>query len=153
GTGSPGTRPLRGVFLYSSKKTLMGLGRAINVIDGGLASGIVMTVRGPIEPLLLGFTLTHEHLFMQHKDLIEPTNPAEAEFASSEITMAELSELRYRPFSHRGNLRLTNPETAYNEVSGFVALGGGAVVDVTPPSIGRDAAGLRAISDATGAHI
>lgn len=85
----------------------------------------VMTVTGPVEPSDLGLTLTHEHLLCDRKRI---TGNQDHVLGDERLAAAELSD--------------------------FAAIGGGgAVVDLTLPDIGRDPLALRRISERTGVHI
>lgn len=88
--------------------------------------GQVQTVRGAVDPGDLGFTLPHEH------------------------TKCSLWWIENR----WDYWELIGDEPRINEELGaYKALGGGAVVDVTPVGIGRDLERLTRLSQATGLHI
>ena len=88
--------------------------------------GQVQTVRGAVDPGDLGFTLPHEH------------------------TKCSLWWIENR----WDYWELIGDEPRINEELGaYKALGGGAVVDVTPVGIGRDLERLARLSQATGLHI
>ncbi|MEY3683948.1 MAG: hypothetical protein RIS62_658 [Chloroflexota bacterium] len=88
--------------------------------------GQVQTVRGAVAPGDLGFTLPHEH------------------------TKCSLWWIENR----WDYWELIGDEPRINEELGaYKALGGGAVVDVTPVGIGRDLERLARLSQATGLHI
>ncbi|MEM1093236.1 MAG: phosphotriesterase-related protein [Bacteroidota bacterium] len=84
----------------------------------------IRTVLGDIDPADFGPCLPHEHLLGQ-------------------------------PPPHLGtpDLQLTDLDAAIREVEAFQAVGGQAVVEMTTPDYGRDAAGLRRIAEATGMYI
>ena len=84
----------------------------------------IMTVCGEISPDQLGIVLPHEHIVCD---------------------IARLS-------GSLDNL-LTDIEPCKREVEYFKRAGGGTIVDITPPDIGRNAAPLKEISQATGVHI
>ncbi len=90
------------------------------------APGQVQTVLGPVAPGDLGFTLPHEH------------------------TKCSLWWIE----SRWDYWELIGDEPRMNEeLAAYKALGGGALVDVTPIGIGRDLARLARLSQATGLHI
>jgi phosphotriesterase-related protein len=90
------------------------------------APGQVQTVLGPVAPGDLGFTLPHEH------------------------TKCSLWWIENR----WDYWELIGDEPRINEeLAAYKALGGGALVDVTPIGIGRDLERLARISQATGLHI
>jgi phosphotriesterase-related protein len=83
----------------------------------------VVTVRGPIPAGQLGFTLMHEHIFI---DLVR---------------------------EYRGDGLLNDPPLAAQELTRFRAAGGATVVDVTNASLGRHPRTLRALSEQVGVNI
>ncbi|MFA5204822.1 MAG: hypothetical protein WC708_10525 [Lentisphaeria bacterium] len=84
----------------------------------------IMTVCGEIPPAQLGVTLPHEHI------------------------VCDLARLSGTPDNRLDDLAACKQEVAY-----FKRAGGGTIVDVTTPDIGRNAAALREISKATGIHL
>jgi predicted metal-dependent phosphotriesterase family hydrolase len=91
---------------------------------GGLVSD-VMTVLGPVQGSDLGITLPHEHLLL---DLFKVFQP------------------------HREFL-INDPTLAARELQQFADAGGGALVELTTPDLGRDPEGLVHIARQTGIHI
>lgn len=85
----------------------------------------VMTVRGPISPDELGFTLPHEHVFN------------------------DLSWAQYRWLA----IPITDEAQMTEEVQLYKEVGGNTLVDVTLEHIGRDPQKLRQVSEATDVHI
>lgn len=119
-----------------------------------MTSGSVMTVRGPVDPSHLGVTLAHEHLFLNLANwFIEPITEAERAFASAPVTLGLLSRLRYGSMANWDNIHIDDEATVLSEVSAFKNAGGGAIVDVTPRTIGRDALRLRHVADRSGIHV
>ncbi len=115
---------------------------------GGL---VVHTVRGPIDPDDLGVTLAHEHLWTDASPLLavhgyrsSNTGPWDA---------AAAAEARWNPGSHPDNYRLTDVDIAVEELDPFVRAGGRSVVELTPPSLGRDPRRVREISERSGVHV
>ncbi|HUX05647.1 MAG TPA: hypothetical protein VMV53_12175 [Acidimicrobiales bacterium] len=82
-----------------------------------------MTVRGPIEPHELGFTLMHEHLLAN--------------------TLVE----------YRGNGFMMDEDLAVTELGYFAEAGGSTMVDLTTVEIGRDPLALRRIAERAGVHV
>ncbi len=82
-----------------------------------------MTVTGPVGPDQLGVVLPHEHVFI---DLVA---------------------------EYRGSGLLNDEHLACQELRALRAAGGGTLVDLTLDEIGRDPAGLRRVSEATGISI
>jgi phosphotriesterase-related protein len=87
------------------------------------ASGHVMTVTGPVAPERIGFTLPHEHFYIQ---------------------------LWRHPDRWDSVRQIEDDDLFAAEIKTFQDQGGTCAVDVTPPSIGRNPARLRALSERTG---
>lgn len=86
----------------------------------------VRTVRGDVAPDDLGCVYVHEHLLCAAPPHLENGNP---------------------------DLVLDDAERSAAELELFAKAGGGAVVDLTTAEYGRDAAGLRGISERSGVHV
>jgi phosphotriesterase-related protein len=114
----------------------------------------VMTVLGPVAPENLGPTLMHEHLLADFSGYWSP--PAEAGLravAESSVEITNLGVIRRNPFLNRDNLLFADFDLAVKEVMEFRKLGGGTLLEVTLPDVGRDPVGLQAISRLTGLNI
>jgi predicted metal-dependent phosphotriesterase family hydrolase len=86
----------------------------------------VQTVLGPIEPTDLGFTLPHEH---------------------TQIALWHIEgRWDYWQLTRDGPVIL-------DELGRFRAAGGGGLVDLTLPGVGRDPAWLRRIAEVSGLHV
>jgi predicted metal-dependent phosphotriesterase family hydrolase len=97
-----------------------------------LPTATVETVLGPVPADDLGFVLPHEHLAARLWDIKEAPGVARggtlgAVYVDDDLLAAELSA--------------------------FKQLGGGAIVELTLPAIGRDPVRYRRISDRTGVHV
>lgn len=113
---------------------------------------VVRTVRGPIDPTDLGVTLMHEHLWMDSTPLLAVHGyPARADLGPWDSAVA--TEARWNPGTHPDNYRLTDADATVEELAPFVAGGGRSVVELTPPSLGRDPVRLREISERSGVHV
>jgi predicted metal-dependent phosphotriesterase family hydrolase len=88
--------------------------------------GYVQTVLGPVAGASLGFTLPHEHTYC---------------------------ELWLIPDRHDFAGQLADEELLIEELGAFKRQGGGCLVDVTLPGIGRNPRGLRSLSERSGLHI
>ena len=84
----------------------------------------IRTVLGDIDPSRLGVCYGHEHLLGQPPQ----------QFANPDLT-------------------LDDRQHALEELRGFQAAGGNAIVEMTTPDYGRDAAGLRWLAEQSGVHI
>ncbi len=119
-----------------------------------MSVGKVLTVLGPVDPQDLGVVLPHEHLFLQLDNwFVSPQTEEERIFSHSPITMENLAAVRYRPYSHWDNIRIDDQDTVLAEVAAFKRVGGGTIVDLTPPAIGRNPEGLRAVAERTGVRV
>lgn len=96
------------------------------------AEKTVQTVLGPIAPEELGFTLPHEHIYAKLSDF--PLNGA----------------LGYGGMYGEVNI---SDEDRLEEILLFKRAGGQTIVDVTLPAIGRNASGLREMSERSGVHV
>jgi phosphotriesterase-related protein len=86
----------------------------------------VMTVRGPVPADALGFTLTHEHPYCL---------------------------LRQAPHRYDFPDQVDDDDLVTAEVGAYRAAGGGTLVDLTVPDIGRSPEKLVTLSERTGLHI
>jgi phosphotriesterase-related protein len=113
-----------------------------------------MTVLGPVEPERLGCTLVHEHLFvdLRHCSFVPPP-PELASLAEARVSELDPALLGAHSCSVLDNLVLDDPDVAAAELDRFARAGGGAIVDVTPPDIGRSPERLRALAAASGLAI
>ena len=116
----------------------------------------VMTVRGPMAVADMGITLTHEHIFNDvsswaHRTESRGWDPEE--LALRPVTEEILWDLRQDPFANLDNCRLDDLEAARAEIDRYAALGGRTIMDATGLGVGRDLAGLAAVSESTGIAI
>jgi phosphotriesterase-related protein len=131
--------------------------------------GKVQTVQGVLAPDALGYTLMHEHLFidffpefawparpddmpaalflqMQETGWTIPTTAAEREFfARRELTLSMVNDLR-RGLRARTNVVIDDEREVADEIARYRAVGGHTIVDVTPIGLGRDPARLQRFS-------
>jgi 5-phospho-D-xylono-1,4-lactonase len=89
------------------------------------APAFVRTVLGDVPPTEIGLTLTHEHLL---------TRPA-------------------KRLQDGGDLLLDSRQRAVEELRLFRQAGGSALVELTVAEFGRDAAGLRQVSETAQVHV
>ena len=112
------------------------------------------TVLGKVDSCRLGPTLMHEHILTDVRNLFEPPQTAAASArAYDSIRLDNLSWIRRNYFQHYDNLLLGDVRTAIDELRLLREWGGGTIVDVTTPGIGRDPVGLARISRSSGVHI
>lgn len=110
-----------------------------------------MTVLGPVPVDALGPTSMHEHLWMDSSPLLavhgytgDDLGPWDAEIAA---------EARWNPGVHPDNYRLTDADLTVEEIAPFVVAGGRTIVELTPPSLGRDPERVRTIARRSGVHV
>lgn len=122
--------------------------------QGESATGRVQTVLGPMEPGALGMVLTHEHIFARvHTWSCPPETTVEEAFWKAPVTIENIGKVRRRTWSNDANMRIDDVDVAVRELGLYAAAGGGTIVDVTPPAIGRDARQLRRVARMTGLNI
>jgi phosphotriesterase-related protein len=112
---------------------------------------VVQTVLGPIDPRDLGVTLAHEHLWMDSRPLV-----AVHGFKAGDVRpwdAAAAAEARWNPGAHPDNYQLTDTRATVEELAPFVRAGGRSIVELTPPSLGRDPVRVREISERAGVHV
>ena len=140
-------------------------------IDSSSDIGKVITVRGRVDPDLIGITLMHEHLFLDlrknhlpHPVSVNIPGRSEPLMTSDDFPATELeiweSKLDFNnlhlaknvsPISD--NYLLTDETVAIEEVNNFKNSGGGTIVDVTSIGLKRDPEALCRVSHATGIHL
>ena len=116
----------------------------------------VVTVTGPVASAELGTCLSHEHILNDVTSWWHPTQSLGLDpdaFAHKKVGIEDVWDLRHDPFGNLDNCRLDDLEVAVEEVARFAALGGRTIIEATGMSIGRDLAGLRAVSERTGVRI
>ena len=122
-----------------------------------MATGKIMTVRGPIDPNHAGTTLMHEHLF-QTVSRFEPAVPDEGATATElDLWDQKLAMHNLLPAQQRkqiaDNWVLADEDTAVEEAMEFRKMGGDTMVEVTSIGLRRDPIALRRVSVATGLNV
>jgi phosphotriesterase-related protein len=117
-------------------------------------SDVAETVLGPVRGEYLGLTLPHEHLVLDGSAIFsDPAVSSERDMARAPLGWSTLSWLRYHPYESIENVMMVDEAEAEAELALFRNAGGGTLVDVTVPGIGRDPEALVRLSRATGVHI
>lgn len=121
-------------------------------------SGKVQTVLGPADPVDLGITLPHEHLFVDLSTLlmrsgVEPVAATEKVLFHAKLCVENRWWVAYKPMASLDNNILLDEELAIREAAHFHRAGGGSLVDLSSELIGRDPKALVRVSRATGLHI
>ncbi len=114
----------------------------------------INTVAGAVEIDSLGTVLPHEHLLIN----LENQYPGKKDVFGidcdrDKVSLENLGYLRRDCYLIRDNLILDDDKCAAEELMYFKRAGGGAIVDVTPCGVGRDAEKLLGISRKTGVDI
>jgi len=116
--------------------------------------GKVQTVLGLVEPTRLGFTLPHEHLFIDVRgNFVEPSDVRHKKHMNEPVNFENLYWVRNNRLYSRDNLVLDNERTAIKEVLLFKEIGGSTIVEVTPNNCGRNPVGMLNVARATGLNI
>ncbi|CAL8345151.1 unnamed protein product [Merluccius merluccius] len=126
-------------------------------------SGKVQTVLGPLDPDLLGRTMTHEHLTMTFDCCYRPPPTPGGDLDPEDSVVLDQADpfemkhmfwLQQNPYGHRANLDLGREGDAVREeLLAYRRAGGGAVVENTTTGIDRDLEALRRLSRDTGVHV
>lgn len=112
---------------------------------------MVQTVLGPLDPADLGVTTVHEHLWMDSRPLVAVHGYDPGEVRAWDAGAA--AEARWNPGWHPDNYLLTDVATSVEELAPFVRAGGRSMVELTPPTLGRDPVRIREISGRAGVHV
>ncbi len=123
-------------------------------MPSGRNRGLVQTVLGLVPPSELGATTTHEHLYADFSSMYRPAQDSPSpELADAPLALENLGWIRRNYYSNRPNLRLTDLDTAVQEVRKYREAGGGAIVEATTLGIGRSPGALARISRESGVHV
>lgn len=112
---------------------------------------VVHTVQGPIDPGDLGVTSIHEHLWMDSRPLLVVHGYRATDLDPWDAATA--AEARWNPGCHPENYRLTDVDATVEELAPYVRAGGRSIVELTPPTLGRDPVRVREISEQAGVHV
>lgn len=113
---------------------------------------VAHTVDGPVDPGALGRTTMHEHLWMDSTPLLA-VHGYDGGDPAAEWSHEVAAEARWNPGVHPDNYRLTDPAAAAAEASAWARAGGGTIVELTPPNLGRDVEHVRAIAREAGVRV
>ncbi len=125
---------------------------------GKVPSGMVQTVLGAVNPSALGITLTHEHLIIDLTEVLPHMSTVPGVSKVADIYHETLSQenvglVRYHFAPNEDNYLISDVENAIIEANYYKDFGGGTLVDVTIPDIGRNPSALATISRKTGLNI
>lgn len=114
----------------------------------------IMTVTGPIAPEQLGVTMCHVHVLLNLLCQQTPTREAsKMSLVDRPLSMDIMWAVRRDAGLVKDNLILGDLDEAIAELMQYKMAGGGTVIEVGVPGIGRDPVGLARVSRATGLNI
>jgi phosphotriesterase-related protein len=111
--------------------------------------GKAQTVRGLVDPGVLGATLMHEHLLW---DIRTPAMRADPD-QGPELCLCNYFACNYGTRKASNNLVFLDPDLATDEVGRMRRAGGRSIVELTVGGLDPDPIGLRKIAEATDTHI
>lgn len=118
--------------------------------DGGRH---VLGIAGPIPVDELGLVLPHEHIVFDTSPWLLPAPPDKAWLTDATVSLETYAEVFRDPLVCRDNLVFLDEDVAVDELARFREAGGGTIVDVTPPAMGRDVALVRRIAERSGVQV
>ncbi|MFL2763901.1 MAG: phosphotriesterase [Dehalococcoidia bacterium] len=119
-------------------------------------AGKVQSVKGLVSPDELGATLTHEHILSDADFFISiPSEPTLKDLTFQKPSLKTFAYARhYHDVLYNiEDFKLSDIDTAIDEVMIYKQFGGGTLVDATSIGLGRDPVGLARISRQTGVNI
>ncbi|MEZ5100010.1 MAG: phosphotriesterase-related protein [Thermoleophilia bacterium] len=121
--------------------------------DGVAGPGQAQGIAGPIPADALGLVLPHEHILFDTSPWLLPAPPAKAWLTDAPVALDTYAEVFRDPLVCRDNLVFLDDDVAVDELERFREAGGGTIVDVTPPAMGRDVARVRRIAERSGVQV
>jgi len=116
--------------------------------------GKIQTVTGVIDPDELGFTLMHEHVFIDLTVFFNtPESATKLDIAKQPVSNENIYFVRYHPLENEDNLRLTDEDVMRKEVMKFKEAGGKSLVDMSTIGLHGDPDALSRISRSVGINI
>jgi phosphotriesterase-related protein len=115
----------------------------------------IQTVTGAVNPAHLGLMLPHEHLLWDPVGQgLSPCDHASGRAKwDQDIRLDNYYDVRRNYAFYKRPQQLLSVGDAVDEVNRFRDAGGDCIVDATPAGVGRDPAGLLAISRSTGVRV
>lgn len=114
----------------------------------------VQTVMGPVSTDDLGIVLPHEHLVSDLSTAYSPAADPHIRDLLDAPVSAELAWLlREHPYHSADNCRLDDLAGMLEDLTAFRKLGGGSVIDLTPPGLGRNPEALEQLSRKSGVNL
>jgi phosphotriesterase-related protein len=116
--------------------------------------GVVQTVLGPVQPSALGATMSHVHLTLDIRCWwSEAPTPELRALAARPLSLENLGLARRNGLWVLDNLVQGDVALAIREAREWKRAGGGGIVDMELPGIGRDVPALVRIARETGLHV
>ena len=118
-------------------------------------TGKVITVKGPIDPDQLGYTIMHEHLFIDLRKWAAPDESGpvtEIGIWEQKLTLENLHLARTSRAVGEDYL-LNDEQLAAEEAMEFGKWGGGTIVEVTSIGLRRDPVAMLNVSNQTGLNV
>ncbi|XP_035787542.1 phosphotriesterase-related protein-like [Anopheles albimanus] len=116
----------------------------------------IQTVRGPVDPGQLGYTLTHEHFSLNFAQMYAAPPDAVSEYVSKRITLENIGYVRQYPYSSRYNINFEDFDTheaVTKDVVAYRGFGGGAIVENTSHGLGRNLRLMYDVSREANVHV
>lgn len=120
---------------------------------------VIQTVCGPIPEEKLGITLMHEHCLVDSGGADGPyakhdiTDPEYLAFLRSPLDNENRAKIFFHMHKHLENQENLDEDLTIREMQYFKKAGGGTIVDVTSPGLGRNIRAMERIAKATGVNI
>lgn len=115
---------------------------------------LVQTVAGPVEHTGLGLVLPHEHLANDLAAAFTPAkDPSIRTLLAGPVTSELAPVLREHPYNSRDNCGIHDDAAVIEDLCAFRVAGGGTVIDLTPPGLGRNPEALLKYSEASGVQV
>lgn len=115
--------------------------------------GLALTVRGPVDPALLGPALMHEHVVIDIRRPAHNPRPGwDQPEAKQPLTLDNLFRVRNGGTIEDNDL-LVDHDMMLAAVNDFAHAGGGTIVEVSSIGLGRDPRALHRLSVASGLHV
>ena len=148
---SPGTHAVE--LTVRARRGDRGASRAAGRVRVTDAGPLVRTVLGPVAPSALGITSSHEHLWMDSTPLLAVHGYQAAQGRRRPGTRRSPPRRAGTRASIADNYRLTDVAAAVEELAPFIAAGGRTIVELTPPTLGRDVRRVAEIAALAGIHV
>lgn len=119
-----------------------------------LSANKINTVLGEKSADELGIVTPHEHVFINLSAFFDKHSVYGIDNPETEkVTMENLGTLNLDPYALKDNLVMDDYKVQKKEIEYFKKAGGGTIVDLTLPGIGRDPVALKKLAEETGLNI